>query len=119
MKSPVKKRSAKLKSFIPTKEAVAVEKLVYAVTAIIFGLLGVRFIFMVVGADRGNALADFIFSFSRPFVEPFFALFSHGTWVQLNGPRFEFETLRAMGVYVMLAALIATFIRRPIRAKNK
>lgn len=67
---------------------------------IIIGLLGLRFLLMLFGANSGNGIVDFIYSASRPFVAPFFGIFNYDA--QLGVARFEFETLVAIAVYALI-----------------
>lgn len=77
-------------------------------------LLGLRFIFRLFGANPNNEIANFVYTTSQPFVEPFFGLFNYRP--ELGIGRFEFETLIAIIVYGLLASVIVgAFARRPVR----
>ncbi len=78
---------------------------VYLIGTIIIASLALRFMLTLFGANRGNVVADFIYSFSQPFVAPFFGLFNYTP--QFGVVRFEFETLIAMVFYAVLMAVIA------------
>lgn len=89
-------------------------RVVTLIGGIIISLLGLRFILSLLGANRGNGFADFIYTTSRPFVSPFFGLFNYQP--RFGVSRFEFETLIAILVYGLLTALIVWVInisRRP------
>ncbi len=85
------------------------ERVVYFIAGIILTILAFRFVLSLLGANRGNGFADFIYSFSYPFVAPFFGLFGYD--VQYGVSRFEIETLVAMAVYALIAYAIAKMIR--------
>lgn len=85
------------------------ERVVYFIAGIILVILAFRFVLSLLGANRGNGFADFIYSFSYPFVAPFFGLFGYN--VQYGVSRFEIETLVAMAVYALIAYGIAKMIR--------
>lgn len=85
------------------------ERIVYFIAGIILAILAFRFILSMLGANRDNGFADFIYSFSYPFVAPFFGLF--GYEVEYGVSRFEIETLVAMAVYALIAYAIAKMIR--------
>jgi uncharacterized protein YggT (Ycf19 family) len=91
------------------------ERLVYLVGGIIIALLAVRFLLSLLGANKGNGFADFIYSASHPFVAPFFGLFNYDE--QIGVSRFEFETLVAIVVYAIVMAILARLVtigsRRP------
>lgn len=69
-------------------------RIVYTIGGIIVTLLGVRFVLSLLGANRANEFANFIYSASHPFVAPFFGLFNYQE--QFGVVRFEFETIVAM-----------------------
>jgi uncharacterized protein YggT (Ycf19 family) len=91
------------------------ERLVYLIGGILLALLAIRFLLSLLGANRSNGFADFIYSASHPFVSPFFGLFNYDE--TFGQSRFEFETLIAMVVYavimVVLARLVTIGSRRP------
>jgi len=84
------------------------ERVVWLVAGIIIGLLAVRFLLRLLGANPSNGFADFIYNVSYPFAAPFFGLFSYTA--KLNTGRFEFETLIAILVYALVAWLIAKIV---------
>ncbi|MDB5185523.1 MAG: Membrane protein involved in colicin uptake [Candidatus Saccharibacteria bacterium] len=88
---------------VPAQTVVA--RVIWLIAGIIMGLLAVRFVLSLLGANRGNAFADLVYSLSYPFAAPFFGLFGYN--VQYGAARFEFETLVAILVYALLATLIA------------
>ncbi len=100
-----------------TERAVAVdragtstaERVIYYITGVLLTILAFRFVLSLLGAERGNVFADFIYSLSYPFVSPFFGLF--GYTVQYGQNRFEIETLVAMAVYALLGYGIAKLVR--------
>lgn len=93
--------------------ATIAERVVSLIGSIIIGLLAIRFVLSLLGANRGNAFADFIYSTSTPFVSPFFGLFNYTP--QFGVVRFEFETLIAILFYAVVMAIIvrAVSIARP------
>lgn len=90
-----------------------ITRIVYLVVGILEMLLAFRFILSLLGANRGNIFADFIYSATYPFVVPFFGLFNYR--VQYGVARFEVETLVAMAVYGLVAWVIVRLltINRP------
>ena len=86
-------------------------RLVYLVGGIITALLGLRFLLSLLGANRGNTFADFIYTTSHPFVAPFFGLFNYQE--QFGVVRFEFETLVAMLFWGFVTWLIVQLIMLP------
>lgn len=89
------------------------ERVVWLIAGILEVLLGMRFVFALLGANPSNGLANFVYSVTHPFVAPFFSLFNYN---YVNGlGRFEIYTLVAMAVYGLIAWGIARLvtIRRP------
>lgn len=90
-------------------------RIVYFVGGILIALLAIRFLLALLGANPGNAFANFIYTTSHPFVSPFFGLFSYNQ--TLGRARFELYTLIAIVVYALVMALLARLVtigsRRP------
>lgn len=85
-----------------------VARVVWYLAGILLALLGVRFILVLLGANPSNSFANFIFSASHPFVEPFVTLF--GYTVRYGVARIEPFTLVAMVVYFLIALGIARLV---------
>lgn len=84
------------------------ERVIYLLGGILLGLLAIRFILSLLGANRGNGFADFIYGVTHPFVSPFFGLFNYDE--TFGRSRFEFETLIAMIVYALIMAVLARLV---------
>lgn len=84
---------------------VRVEKIVYLIYGILVGLLVIRFIFSLLGANRANAFADLIYSVTGPMVAPFRGLFNIDASYGVS--RFDIESLIAIIVYGLIAWVIA------------
>jgi len=81
------------------------ERIVWLIAGVIMGLLALRFLLRLLGANPANGFADFIYSVSGVFTAPFLGLF--GTNTVLENGRFEFETLVAILVYGLIAWILA------------
>jgi hypothetical protein len=81
-------------------------RLVNLAGSVIIGLLTLRFILSMFGANQGNVIADFIYDTSHPFVAPFFGLFNYTP--QVGVVRFEFETLIAIIFYAIVMVFLAS-----------
>lgn len=84
-------------------------RLVNLAGIIIFALLAFRFLLSLLGANKSNAFASFIYDVSHPLVAPFFGLFNYTP--QFGVSRFEFETLIAMLFYAIVIGIIMQLIR--------
>jgi len=84
------------------------QQIVYVITGLLTGLLGLRVILSLLGANRGNGFADLIYGVSYPFVAPFFGLF--GKNFQRGVGRLEVETLFAIVVYLLIGWAIISIL---------
>ena len=83
-------------------------RIVNLAAAVIIGLLTLRFVLSMFGANTGNVIADFIYNASHPFVAPFFGLFNYTP--QFGVVRFEFETLVAIIFYTIAAVFLTSLL---------
>ncbi len=93
------------------------ERIIYIIGGILLTLLALRVLLSLLGANRANGFADFIYGVTYPFVAPFFGLFGYD--VQYGVSRLEIETIVAMIVYALLMVVLARIasINRPSRTK--
>jgi hypothetical protein len=85
------------------------ERIVWLIAGVIIAILSLRFIFALFGANPNNALAQFIYNVSHPFVVPFFNLFNYN-YIDDGVGRIEIFTLVAILIYAAVAALIARLV---------
>ncbi len=83
-------------------------RLVSLVGGMIVTVLSLRFILSLLGANRGNIFANFIYNASHPFVAPFFGLFNYQE--QIGVVRFEFETVIAIVFWSFVTWMIIRLI---------
>ena len=81
------------------------EKIVYLIYGVIAGLLAFRFVLYLLGANRSNSFAAFIYSITSPLVAPFRGLFNIDTTTGVS--RFDIESLIAIMVFGLIAWAIA------------
>lgn len=91
----------------PSKRTVA-ERVIYYIGGVIMALLTVRLLLALLGANRGNPFADFIFDTSAFFAQPFFGLFSYQP--VYGASTLELSTLVAIIVYGVLTVGIAQLV---------
>lgn len=77
-------------------------------TAIVIGILSLRFILKLFGASETNGFVGWIYEMSAVLLEPFRGIFP--TRVFENRFVLEFSTLFAMVIYALLALVIAAGI---------
>ena len=99
----------------PPDKSTVIERVIYILGGILITLLGIRVLLSLLGANRENAFADFIYGVTYPFVQPFFGLF--GYEVEYGVSRLEIETIVAILVYLALIILLAKLasVGRPRR----
>lgn len=90
---------------------VLAERIIYYILGVIEVLLVFRLVLALLGANRANDFAQFIFNLSQPFVQPFFSLFGYQPAYGVS--RLEIYTLVAMAVYAVIAWGIVALIRLP------
>lgn len=90
-----------------TSGVVVVQRIVWFIAGLISTIIALRFIFLLLGANRDAAFTDFIYSLSAPFVAPFVGIFGepvYGTAV------FEISSLLAIVIYLLIAWGIAKLL---------
>lgn len=83
-----------------------IQQIMYVLLTIINGIIAIRFILSLFGANRSNAFADLIYTFSSPLVAPFRSLFSVDTRVGETSGRFEVESVVAIIVYSLIVWML-------------
>jgi len=71
---------------------------------VLIALLGLRFLFILLGANPFNGFVDFIYDITRPFVQPFYGMFN--TEPTFTKAHFELASLIAIIVYALLTLLL-------------
>ena len=100
----------------PASGSVLAARVISYITGVIEVVLAFRFILALLGANRSNDFAQFVFNISTPFVEPFFGLF--GYTPRYGASHVEIYTLVAMAVYAIIAWGIISLIRLPRRGND-
>ncbi len=85
------------------------------VVALLFGILviviGLRFLLLALAANAGNALVDFIYNASEPFVGVFRGVFSLEHFSPIGRSEIDVAALVAIVGYALLALLIIAVLR--------
>lgn len=96
------------REIVEDRSRVVITNIINIIASFVIGLLALRFVLSLLGANRGNPFANFIYDASRPLVQPFFGLFNYQP--QFGVVRFEFETLVAIVVYALLFMVISRLV---------
>lgn len=83
-------------------------RIVWFIAGVLLTILALRFVLVLLGANRTNGFADFVYSISHPFAAPFFSLFNYD--LNYGVSHFELSTLVAMAVYALVAYGIAKLV---------
>jgi len=78
--------------------------------SIILGIVALRFLFRLLGANPANGIVSWVYEASQPLVAPFFGIFNRDISV-LTG-RLELETLLALIVYGVIASIVTSLFSR-------
>ena len=84
---------------------VVAQRVVWYIVGIIVGLLALRLVLQLLGANEGNAFVDLVYGLSGVFAAPFFGMFSYTPSYGVS--YFEVGTLVAMIVYALIGWAIA------------
>ena|SRR5579884_2047679 len=105
--APATNRTRTVTEVEPAGSTVAA-RVIWFIAGVILTLLAFRFVLALLGANPGNAFANFIYTTSHPFVAPFFSLFNYN--LRYGVSRFEIYTLVAMAVYAVIAWGLARLV---------
>jgi hypothetical protein len=79
----------------------------YLLFGILEGLLGIRFVLGLLGANPAAGFAQFIYGMTGPFIAPFVGLFGQP---RFEGSVFEFNSLVAIIVYALIAWVLVKIV---------
>ena len=84
-----------------------VQNVIYMLSGLLEGLLGIRFVLGLLGANPAAGFAQFIYGVTGPFIAPFAGLFGQP---RFEGSVFEFNSLVAIAVYALLAWVVVKIV---------
>lgn len=85
--------------------SVVAQRVVWYIVGIIIGLLALRLVLQLLGANEGNAFVDLVYGLSGIFAAPFFGMFSYEPSYGVS--YFEVGTFVAIIVYALIGWAIA------------
>lgn len=83
----------------PSSGAVVAKRVVYYIGGVIVALIALRFLFLLLGANRESGFVDFIYNLSAVFVAPFTGIFGEP---EFGVAYFETSALVAIVVYALV-----------------
>lgn len=78
---------------------VIAQRVVWFIIGLINAIIALRFIFLLLGANRGAGFTDFIYSASAPFVAPFVGIFGEPVYGESV---FEVSSILAIVIYLLI-----------------
>lgn len=89
---------------------------IYLIGGLIEVLIGLRFIFLLLGANPSSMFVQWVYHWSSPFVAPFAGIFGQSTTVNGAGTIvasvFDWTALIALVVYGLVLAMLSFGVRR-------
>jgi len=89
------------------------------IVALLFGvlvtLIGLRVVLLLLGANAGNALVDFIYGITEPLVAPFRGIFSLDVIAPTGASVLDIGALVAIVGWSLIAILVIAILRLPDR----
>jgi len=89
------------------EQTIKLQKGIYLLFGILEGLLGIRFVLGLLGANQAAGFAQFIYGITGPFIAPFVGLFGQP---RFEGSVFEFNALVAILVYALIAWVLVKIV---------
>lgn len=86
---------------------VIAQRIVWFIIGLINAIIALRFVFLLLGANRGAGFTDFIYSLSAPLVAPFVGIFGEPVYGQSV---FEMSSILAIIIYTLIGFAIAKLI---------
>jgi hypothetical protein len=84
-----------------------IQQVVYLLFGILEGLLGIRFVLGLLGANPAAGFAQFVYGVTGPFIAPFVGLFGQPRY---QGSVFDFNSLVAILVYALIAWVVVKVV---------
>ncbi|HET7141704.1 MAG TPA: YggT family protein [Candidatus Limnocylindria bacterium] len=96
---------------VTTSPLTPIRRAVWLIFGVIIALIGIRILFLALGANAGNGIVDAIYSITEPLVAPFRGIFSLDQ-VQLTGQsQIDVGAFVAIVGWLLVAILINAILR--------
>jgi uncharacterized protein YggT (Ycf19 family) len=93
-----------------------IRRAVWLIFGVIIALIGIRILFLALGANEGNGIVDAIYAITEPLVAPFRGIFSLETFRPTGNSVFDVAALVAIVGWLLIAVLINAILRIPDRS---
>ncbi|HEY7463804.1 MAG TPA: YggT family protein, partial [Candidatus Limnocylindria bacterium] len=88
-----------------------IRRAVWLIFGVIIVLIGIRILFLALGANEGNGIVDAIYAITEPFVAPFRGIFSFEQISPIGQSQFDVAALVAILGWFLVALLITAILR--------
>jgi uncharacterized protein YggT (Ycf19 family) len=92
-----------------------IRRAIWLIFGVIIALIGIRILFLALGANEGNGIVDAIYAITEPLVAPFRGIFSLDQLHPTGANVFDFGALVAIIGWLLIAVLISAILRIPDR----
>jgi uncharacterized protein YggT (Ycf19 family) len=92
-----------------------VRRVVGLLFGILIGLIAIRILLLLLGANEGNALVDGIYAITEPFVAPFRGVFAFEELRPAGRSVFDIAALVAVVAWSLIALVVLAILRIPER----
>ena len=92
-----------------------IRRTIWLLFGVLIALIGIRILFLVLGANVGNVIVDAVYAITEPFVAPFRGIFSFDHVRPEGTSVFDIAALVAIVGWTLVAAVIGAILRIPDR----
>jgi len=100
---------------VATSPLTPIRRAVWLIFGVIIALIGIRLVFLALGANEGNGIVDAIYAITEPFVAPFRGIFSIDQIRPAGRSVFDVAAVIAIIGWLLVAILINAILRIPDR----
>ena len=99
-----------------TSPLAPIRRAIWLIFGVIIALIGIRILFLALGANEGNGIVDAIYGITEPLVAPFRGIFSFDQVRPTGQSVFDIAALVAIVGWLLVAVLINAILRIPDRS---
>jgi len=97
--------------YTSTNPMTPIIRLVWLVFGVLIALIGIRILFLALGANAGNGIVDAVYAITDPFVAPFRGIFDIDQVRPSGDNVFDVAALLAMVGWLLVALVITAILR--------
>jgi uncharacterized protein YggT (Ycf19 family) len=100
---------------VSTSPLVPIRRAIWLIFGVIIVLIGIRFLFLALGANAGNGIVDAIYSITEPLIAPFRGIFSLEQFRPSGQSVIDVAALVAIVGWLLIGVLVDAILRIPDR----